>query len=146
MIKKLINKLLGKGNPMYFQQGFDLTGLPIVTFNQGDKKFNFILDTGSNRSVIEKSFLADIQHTMLKSGCALSGLEGIEKAAQSCVIPLTYKDNIYESDFLVTNMLQVLMDIKQDTGVSVHGLLGSNFFRKFQYVLDFKELIAYSRR
>ena len=35
-----------------FKEGLDLTELPIVTFNQGDVKLHFLLDTGSNISFI----------------------------------------------------------------------------------------------
>ena len=36
--------------------------------------------------------------------------------------------------------------IKKDTGVTVHGIIGSLFFNEFKYVLDFDELIAYSKK
>ena len=48
MIKKFISKLFDiHPDAMSFKQGMDLTGIPVCTFNQGDKKLNFILDTGS---------------------------------------------------------------------------------------------------
>ena len=38
---------------MSFKEALDLIELPIVTFYQGDKKLNFMLDSGSNLSIID---------------------------------------------------------------------------------------------
>lgn len=146
MMKKLINKLLGKGEPICFQQAFDLTGMPIVTFNQGNRKFNFILDTGANLSIINSHVIDHLEHVNITKKSSISGLEGQVKQCEQCTIKLSYKGTEYESSFLVVDMMQAFLNIQQETGVVVHGLLGGDFFHKFQYVLDFKELIAYSRK
>ena len=39
---------------MSFRESMDLTDLPVVTFYQGNKKVNFLLDTGSNDSIINE--------------------------------------------------------------------------------------------
>ena len=40
------------GVNMSFKEAMDLVELPVVTFYNGDKKLNFLLDTGSNMCVI----------------------------------------------------------------------------------------------
>ena len=45
---------------MSFREAIDLVGLPIVTFYQGDRKYNFLLDTGANLSVINLSIAASV--------------------------------------------------------------------------------------
>ena len=42
---------------MSFKEAMDLVELPVVTFYNGDKKLNFLLDTGSNISQINSSIL-----------------------------------------------------------------------------------------
>lgn len=42
---------------MSFKEAMDLVELPVVTFFNGDKKLNFLLDTGSNISQINSSIL-----------------------------------------------------------------------------------------
>ena len=61
MIKKIIHKFLNiHPDAMSFQNSMDLAELPVVTFRQGDKKINFLLDTGSNNCIIDKfSFITD---------------------------------------------------------------------------------------
>lgn len=147
MIKKIIKKIF-KNNPentMSFQASIDLAELPVVTFYQGDQKINFLLDTGSNNCVINKDFLKQIKHTKLDMETNISGLEGNRKRADICIIKMSYKDREYEFPYVIQDMSAVFSDIKQETGVTINGLLGSRFFNQFKYVLDFDELIAYSK-
>lgn len=130
---------------MSFQASLDLAELPVVTFHQGDQKINFLLDTGSNNCVVNKDFLKSIKHKRLDVETHISGLEGNKQKADVCIIKMSYKDKDYEFPYVIQDMNAVFNDIKKETGVTINGLLGSNFFNKFKYVLDFDELIAYSK-
>lgn len=130
---------------MSFQNSMDLAELPVVTFHQGDKKINFLLDTGSNNCVIDNNFLKNIQHTVLGSQTNISGLEGNPQKAGICTIKMSYKDKDYEYPYVMKDMSTAFDNIKKETGVTIHGILGSKFFNEFKYVLDFDELIAYSK-
>ena len=146
MIKKILHKFLGTHpNAMFFQNSMDLAELPVVTFHQGDKKINFLLDTGSNNCVIDSNYLSNIQHTMLGSHTHISGLEGNPQKAGICTIKMSYKGKDYEYPYVVQDMSVAFSSIKKETGVTIHGMLGSKFFNEFKYVLDFDELIAYSK-
>lgn len=147
MFKKLIKSLFGsKSNALSFKQGLDLTDLPIVTFQQGNQKFNFLLDTGSNNNIIHSAILDRIQYTPINKSSDLYGVEGNKQEVKFCNITLSYKDNSFEYEYAICDMSQAFSHIKQESGVNLHGIIGSKFFHKFQYVLDFKDLIAYSRR
>ena len=37
-----------KSSEISFREAMDLAELPVITFYNGDKKINFLLDTGSN--------------------------------------------------------------------------------------------------
>lgn len=146
MLKKIINKVFNTHkNAMSFQAGIDLAELPVVTFYQGEQKINFLLDTGSNNCVINKEFLSNIEHKMLDAQTNISGMEGNKQRANICVIKMSYKDKDYEFPYVIQDLSAVFNDIKAETGVTINGLLGSKFFNKFKYVLDFDELIAYSK-
>ena len=36
--------------------------------------------------------------------------------------------------------------IKEDYGVTIHGILGTNFLDKYNYVIDFKDYIIYRKK
>lgn len=145
MIKKIINKLFGRKEVMSFKQGFDLTELPVVTFYQGTKKFNFLLDTGSNSNTIDSNILDQVEHTPVEANSSVFGMEGKQQTVPVCNIVLTYKDTNYDYQYLICDMKEAFSMIKQDTGVTLHGILGAKFFNTYRYVLDFAELIAYSK-
>lgn len=131
---------------MSFRESMDLAEMPVVTFYQGDKKFNFLLDTGSNYSHISKEAAKEIQGTMIDAQAKVSGIgEGTTSAV--CRTTLSYKGVNYDIDLSVTDHLtDAFAAIKSETGVQVHGLIGNQFFQKHKYVLDFEELVAYSKK
>lgn len=147
MLKQLINKIFEKSHEeISFKAGFDLTSIPVVTLYQGEKKFNFLLDTGSNSCIIDKSILPKIDHEMLNGNSeSLIGMEGNQIMVERCMITLYFGNRGYEYSYLVNDMSQAFSSIKHDTGVTLHGIIGSSFFNKFKYVLDFDKLVAYSK-
>lgn len=146
MIKKIIRKFLNiHPHAMSFQNSMDLAELPVVTFRQGDKKINFLLDTGSNNCIIDSNILKNIDHKMLDVETNILGLEGNAQKTGVCTIKMNYKDKEYEYPYVIQDMSAAFDSIKKETGVTVNGMLGSKFFNEFKYVLDFDELIAYSK-
>lgn len=131
---------------MSFKESMDLAEMPVVTFYQGDKKFNFLLDTGSNYSHISKEAAKSIKGTMIDTKAKVSGI-GEGETSAVCKTTLSYKGKDYNIDLSVTNHLtDVFADIKKETGVQVHGLIGNQFFQEHKYILDFNELVAYSKK
>lgn len=145
MFKKILGKLLGGIDVVSFRDGLKLTGLPIVCLNQGDKVFNFILDTGSDVSVIAEHVLPEIKYQKLDTAGTLYGLEGNRVNVEVCLINLEYNTTNFTNDFLIRDLKSAFDHMKKDHGVTVHGLLGSRFFNKYKYIIDFNNLIAYSK-
>ena len=56
---------------------------------------------------------------------------------------VTYKNQVFEEEFGIADLDEAFSVVKQESGVQIHGILGSKFFERYKYVLDFKELIAY---
>ena len=119
--------------------------MPIVTFEQGDQKLNFILDTGSDHNVIDSNILENIEHIQINEKFKLSGLDNVKHEVSCHDITLHYKDIEFTSMFLAKDLKDVSAEVKRQRGVEVHGFLGSLFFNKYKYILDFKHLIAYSK-
>lgn len=146
MIKKIIHKILNiRPNAMSFKESLDLAEMPVVTFYQGDKKINFLLDTGSNNCIIDSSFLKNIKYTMLEASTNIQGLEGNSQQAQVCTLSISYRNNTFSYPYVIQDMSTVFNSIKKETGVTVNGILGSSFFNTYNYILDFNELIAYRK-
>lgn len=145
MIKKLLKWFNKPNTEMSFQQGFDLTNLPIVTFQQGDNKYNFLLDTGSSDNIIDAGHLEKLKHEMYGGTGNLTGMDGIIHKVNACEIIFNYKNKDYTYMYLIKDMRSVFNYIKKNTGVTLHGIIGTKFFTKYKYILDFENLVAYSK-
>lgn len=132
---------------MSFKEAMDLVELPIVTFYSGDKKLNFLLDTGSNISQINSSILPSIDYKRVEEkNMEVIGIEGNKRDTEFCELTLIYKDQKYVNNFCIHDLDNAFTIIKEESGVQIHGILGSLFFQKYKYVFDFDSLIAFSKR
>ena len=148
MIKKLILKLFNiYPNIISFKEVFDLIGFPIITFNQNGKKFHFLFDTGTNHNVIDSNVLKylDYENINTEEDNTLSGMDGIRHKVNVCNITLYYKDQAYPFVYLSKDLKDTFDLFKKDFGIQLSGMIGTEFFAKYKYVLDFKDFIAYSK-
>ena len=143
-ITNTINDIRKRNNSkISFKEAMDLVELPVVTFYNGDTKLNFLLDTGSNVSYINSSIIPLLVHEKTDKEMDTIGIEGNKVSNQFCKMSVTYKNQVFEEEFSIADLDEAFGVIKQESGVQIHGILGSKFFERYKYVLDFKELIAY---
>ena len=128
-----------------FRESMDLTELPVITFVNNNVKLNFLLDTGSNTCYINESVLNsyNLEYKLSNSETPMIGVEGNRVFVKNCQMTISYKDLHFDSVFNINNMDAAFENIKKESGVQIHGILGSLFFQKYKYVLDFDSLIAY---
>ena len=127
-----------------FKESMDLVELPIITFMNNGKKLNFLLDTGASYSSINGAILGNLSYIDTGESGSHFGIEGTVKESKYIKMNVDYRSKSYEDDFQVMDLSQAFDNIKQQFGINLHGILGSTFFQKYRYVLDFSELVAYS--
>ena len=144
-MKKILNWLLGKKEKVCidFSQSMDLTDLPIVTFYQEELKLNFLLDTGSTCNIINKSILNNISSAKTEKSSSVFGMDGVDHDCPRLQIDIEYRGNKYTAEFLSCDLDKSFSNIKNETGVTIHGILGNDFFKKNKSILNFAELKAY---
>lgn len=132
---------------MSFKEALDLIELPIVTFYQDDKKLNFMLDSGSNFSIIDINAVNNLKlkHTKLNKVNSIIGINGETRNAGFINLKFSYKHINFDYDFQYLDLSNVVDSLKQN-GITIHGILGNQFFIKYKYILDFNDLIAYSKK
>lgn len=128
-----------------FKEAIDLTDLPIITLKQGNIKVNFLLDTGSTKSIILPSMLETLEHEDTGEVGTVYGMEGNSVDTKFTKIDFMYNYINYTELFQVVDMSNAFNSIKQSTGVNIHGILGNSFFEKYGYVIDFQEFIVYGK-
>lgn len=132
---------------MSFKEAMDLTELPIITFINGNKKLNFLLDTGSNICQINSSLMPELEYKMIEGKTLdIIGIEGNKITSGFCEMTVKYKNQEFVGEFFIHDLSQAFDTIKAENGVQIHGIIGSLFLQKYKYILDFVQLIAYSKK
>lgn len=137
-----------KKTKLSFKEALDLTNLPVVTFFCKGKKLNFVLDSGATHSVINTSVVEDLALDVEKftdfDGIGINTASGSILLNSYVRMSLQYDNKrIFDETLLVIDMTEQFNNTKQSTGVTLHGLLGSDFFSKNKFIIDYDILAAY---
>lgn len=127
---------------MEFKTSMELSGLPVITFYQGNNKYNFLLDTGSSSSYLDSN--SDMIRTEIPNVTA--DMIGIEGNRTECLVSVVdfYRDGMkYQCTMRVMDIGKTFAEIKNNYGINLSGILGNDFFVKYKYCLDFKNLVVY---
>lgn len=134
-----------KNSEISFREAMDLVGLPVITFYNGDRKINFLLDTGSNISYLNKSVVSSLVVESTGEESNIIGIEGNRVNCKICKMIIRRKNQEFEEEFSIADLDKAFRIVREESGVQIHGILGSRFFEKYKYALDFKDYIAYVR-
>ena len=130
-----------------FKETMDLLNVPIISFTCKGKKLHFLLDTGSSYSHIspETLELLKIKPNDIEDVKTV-GAGTTFQNNKHCELVMFYKQEPYNASFIVTSQLSKQIEIiKRDFNIDMHGILGGDFLDNYNYVIDFKEFIAYSK-
>ena len=124
--------------------------LPIISLSSNGNVLNFLIDSGSNISHICAEYYDSLNAELIgtyEEG-KVSGLGATNTGITMCTT--TLKDTIgneYKVNLSISNQLSaVTKSIETSTGVTVHGLLGTDFLKEYNCVIDFKSLEVYPKK
>lgn len=124
---------------------FNLTDIPIITMFSGTNKINFLLDTGASQSFISQKASKYING--IETTCDLSLISANGSEESHCKVVetiLSFKHRNFKVKLTVNkNLDTAFFDLKEKKGITLHGILGSDFFNKYSYIIDFKKYVAY---
>ena len=132
-----------------FEKFFNDINIPIVTLSSGGNKLNFLLDTGSTNSHISKKasklLVGTVSNTSLSCVTSMGTNEDINKAVYTT---LNYNNKEYTISLFINKGLDnAFSDTDRTGGITIHGILGSDFINKYSCVIDFnKYVVRYGKR
>lgn len=133
-------------NLLYFEEAISKSGLPVVTLSNKGRKFMFLLDTGSNYSIINSEALSQVEHSIVEGATGeVYGMDGNIVKISYAHISLESENTTFEDNFQVVDMSSAFANLKENQGVEIIGIIGSNFMSRYNFILDFKDLIAYTK-
>lgn len=125
--------------------GLNQTKLPIIVVEIEDKHLCFILDTGSTCCLIDSNVVEYFKDIIAPIGdYCISGIDGTKHKVDVIILPFNFEGYTYETKFCVQPLSDAFKEIEEDSGIQVHGLLGTDFLIENKWIIDFKELNIHS--
>lgn len=129
-----------------FEESFIGTKLPTLQFEIYGKVFRFLLDTGADSSYIDQSMIGHLKDTGKKctitKGKPIYGALG-ETESFHCELPFTYRGSEFIEHFNVADLSAGFDKMAEIKGLRISGILGSSFFEKHKWQLDFEKLVVW---
>ena len=121
--------------------GISKTGLPLIVVKLFEHNICLMLDTGSNRNIIDNRIYNHFKD-QLKQPATSSEFYTLNGATAGIAIniPFSFEENNYNKPFLCAEISDTFDKINEESGIQIHGLLGNNFFLKHGWVLDFEKI------
>ena len=123
------------------------SSIPFIKVKHNNIQFNLVIDTGCTISCIDNNILDLLLHnTTDKNVEGLIFANGdVNDTVPVVEIPITIGDKDYVEQFNAIDFREMSQQVKDSFGITVRGLLGSEFLYKNSLILDFdKHLIRYT--
>ena len=125
--------------------GLNKAKLPIIMVKVEDKYLCFILDTGSTCCLIDSNVVQYFKNIVEPIGdYCISGIDGTKHKVDVVILPFNFEGYTYKPKFCVQQLSDAFKEIAEDSGIQVHGLLGTDFLIENKWIIDFKELNIHS--
>lgn len=126
-----------KGIP--FDESYKDVGIPVITLTNNGKQFNFLVDTGANYCIINEPHLKEFEYKELKGEGTIFGMEGNVQKTNFVQASLYYEKDEFVASFQVLDISGALDRINKQHGITVHGILGSEFLEENRSKINFIE-------
>lgn len=119
------------------------TSIPFITVKHNNIEFKLLVDTGASISLIDNNVLDLILHT--KTGDTTGGIIYANNDTEDDIpiveIPISIGETNFKEKFNAVDLQNMTQQIKECYGITIRGLLGSEFMSKHQFIIDFKEKV-----
>ncbi|MCL2858809.1 MAG: hypothetical protein FWF42_03865 [Streptococcaceae bacterium] len=121
--------------------GLSKTGLPLIVVKLFGNDICLMLDTGSNRNIIDHRIYDYFKEKLKQpeTSSEVYTLNGVSSGITTN-IPFSFEEHDYLEPFLCSEIADTFDKINEESGIQIHGILGNKFFIKNGWVLDFDKL------
>ena len=125
--------------------GLQKTGLPLIVVEIAQQNLCFLLDTGSNKNLIDQRVYEYFKEQVEAVGSStILGLEGKKLDTPIVKLSFNFENHSYSTNFNVFDSTNAFGAIEKESDIQIHGILGNEFFIENEWVLDFEKLSIYS--
>jgi len=125
--------------------GLQKTGLPLIVIEINQQNLCFLLDTGSNKNLIDQRVYEFFKEQVETVGSStILGLEGNKLDTPIIKLSFNFESHSYSTNFNVFDSSNAFGAIEKESDIQIHGIHGNEFFIENEWVLDFEKLMVYS--
>jgi len=125
--------------------GLKKTGLPLIIVDVNGHNVCLLLDTGSNKNLLNQKvydFFRD--HAQPSGQQELFGLDGNAQHNTTVEMKFIFEGQEYSADFIVVDTERAFDQIQTESGIQIHGILGNEFFCLNKWIIDFDQCRVYA--
>lgn len=140
IISMVVRRMLSSSYNLSFQN-YGKTDIPYITIDIQGRPFNFIVDTGCGMSIIASEFLDGIEFRHSQRQIQLSAITSDAINSNVVTIPINVRGKAVDEDFAVYGESDIA-NFQVHYGITIHGILGNEFFEKTGCQIDYKNHIV----
>lgn len=119
--------------------GLQKTGLPLI-ISSGN--LCFLIDTGSTHNTLFGFVYEHFKDRfkVLEERRNIIGIDGVQHEVPTIEATFKFEGMNYTSSFAVLDASEAVMQMQKETGVQIHGVLGTQFLVENKWIVDFEQL------
>jgi len=136
------NKWKIKKLSINIKECLEKSGFPLIPITSNNKSMYFLADTGCDVSTLDSKYLDQLDVELLDEKGKMFGIEGNAAEVGYCKFKFAYKEYPMTGKFQ-TQLLDSLNFFYEQAGIIVVGILGSDFFKRHGFIINYDDLIIY---
>ncbi|MFT3752109.1 MAG: retroviral-like aspartic protease [Paludibacter sp.] len=123
------------------------TNLPLIAVDINGNYLCFLLDTGSNKNLIDQRVYEYFkEHFETVGNNSIFGLDGYKTETPVIKLSFNFENYSYSTKFSVFELEKSFEAIEKESDIQIHGILGNEFFIENGWIIDFEKLTLYSSK
>lgn len=117
-------------------------GVPLIRINEGGfENVAMLIDTGSTNNILFGYVYEQVKDQLqeVESNYAITGIDGKPRKATAVVGNMPFCGKRFEMMFLVQEENDPGQELSEEMGISVIGMIGTQFMAEHDWVLDFRK-------
>lgn len=128
-------------NKISLQYSIDKTGLPLIV-TSSKPHLCFLIDTGATHNIVFAYVYKELSDTFTttQETSYLMGIDGVSKEVRQIEAVIAFEDEDIITSFFILDATRAVLQIQNENGIQIHGILGIPFLTQNKWVLDFNKL------
>lgn len=121
--------------------GLQKTGLPLIVTSDRLKNLCFLIDTGATHNSLFSFVYEHFKDEFKTLGKTqnLMGIDGHYKETPVIEATFNFEGTDYTSTFSVLDATEAIVQVEEETGIQIHGVLGVQFLLENGWKIDFEK-------